>query len=99
MARLRGYFVRQLIGTSAVRRAVGLAAATADAKRSFRADAATAEFAAPPRGGTDGDMSPDELEFTSQGHALLHVLEEVTQHLGQMELTRDVLRAAGTAPG
>ena len=79
----------------------GLIAATAEAKSQFRADAATAEFAAPPRGGMDDDMSPDELEFTSQGHALLHVLEEVTQHLGQMELTRDVLRAAtaGTAPG
>jgi hypothetical protein len=78
----------------------GLTAATAEAKRRFRADAATAEFAAPPRGGMD-DMSPAELEFTSQGHALLHVLEEVTQHLGQMELTRDVLRAAaaGAAPG
>ena len=73
----------------------GLTAATADAKRRFRGDAATAEFAAPPRGGMDDDMSPDELEFSSQGHALLHVLEEVTQHLGQMELTRDVLRAAG----
>jgi hypothetical protein len=79
----------------------GLTAAAADAQRRFRADAATAEFASPPRGGTDDDMSPDELEFTSQGHALLHVLEEVTQHLGQMELTRDVLRAAAaeTAPG
>src|SRR4029077_16812147 len=41
----------------------GLTAATADAKRRFRADAATAEFAAPARGGTDDDMSPDELEF------------------------------------
>ena len=46
-------------------------------------------------------MDRDELETRSQGSALLHVLEEVTQHLGQMELTRDVLRAAaaGTAPG
>jgi hypothetical protein len=79
----------------------GLAAAAADAKRRLRADAATAEFAAPPRGGTDHDMSRRELELTSQGHALLHVLEEVTQHLGQMELTRDVLRAtaAETASG
>ena len=78
----------------------GLIAATAGAKRQFRADAATAAFAAPPRR-TDHSKGPDELEFTSQGHALLHVLEEVTQHLGQMELTRDVLRAtaAGTAPG
>jgi len=77
----------------------GLTAATADAKRKLRADAATAEFAAPARGGPDHGMSAGELEFASQGHALLHVLEEVTQHLGQMELTRDVLRAtaAGTA--
>jgi hypothetical protein len=79
----------------------GLIAATADAKRQFRADAAIAEFAAPPRSGTHHSRGPDELEFTSQGHALLHVLEEVTQHLGQMELTRDVLRATAgrTAPG
>jgi Protein of unknown function (DUF664) len=35
---------------------------------------------------------PDELEFTSQGHALLHVMEEVRQHLGHMEITRDLLR-------
>ena len=79
----------------------GLITATADAKRKFRADAATAEFDAPPRGGRRDSWGPDELEFISQGHALLHVLEEVTQHLGQMELTRDVLRAtaAGSAPG
>jgi hypothetical protein len=36
--------------------------------------------------------APDELEFTSQGHALLHVTEEACQHLGQMEITRDLLR-------
>jgi hypothetical protein len=79
----------------------GLTAATADAKRRFRADAATAEFTAPPRSVSHYRKDADELEFTSQGHALLHVLEEVTQHLGQMELTRDVLRAAaaGTASG
>ena len=35
---------------------------------------------------------PDELEFVSQGHAPLHVMEEVCQHLGQMEITRDLLR-------
>jgi len=79
----------------------GLAAAAADAKRRFRADAATAQFTAPPRSEAHHSMGPGALEFTSQGHALLHVLEEVTQHLGQMELTRDVLRAtvAGTASG
>jgi uncharacterized protein DUF664 len=67
----------------------GLIAATKAAKDTFRADAATADPTAPPRK-QDGD--PDELEHRSQGSALLHVLEEITQHLGQMELTRDVLR-------
>jgi len=69
-----------------------LAAAARQAQSQLRADAATAEFAGPPRGGHAHLKHPDELEFTSQGHALLHVLEEVTQHLGQMELTRDMLR-------
>jgi hypothetical protein len=76
-----------------------LAAASAKAQAQFRADAAAADFAAPPRGGAGHHKDPDELEFTSQGHALLHVLEEVTQHLGQMELTRDILRAGGTGEG
>ena len=76
----------------------GLAAAATTALGRFRADAATADFAAPPRGGEGHRGHPDELEYASQGHALLHVLEEVTQHLGQMELTRDVLRA-GSASG
>jgi hypothetical protein len=60
------------------------------AKRQFRADVATAEPSAPPRGSRSG-MRPDELELLTQGHALLHVLEEVTQHHGQAELTRDIL--------
>jgi Protein of unknown function (DUF664) len=77
----------------------GLAAATRKAQDQFRADAATADFAGPPRGGTGHRKYPDELEYVSQGHALLHVLEEVTQHLGQMELTSDVLRAAGPGEG
>ena len=72
-----------------------LAAAARKALDQFRADAATADLAEPPRGGTGHQKDPGELEFTSQGHALLHVLEELCQHLGQMELTRDVLRAAG----
>ena len=74
-----------------------LAAAARKALDQFRADAATADFAAPPRGGTE-HRKTHELEFTSQGHVLLHVLEEVTQHLGQMEISRDLLRAAGS-PG
>src|SRR5262249_49109875 len=67
----------------------GLIAAAAEAKRRVPAHAAAAD-PAPPRD-TPADMDPAELELVSQGHALLHVLEEVTQHLGQMELTRDLL--------
>jgi Protein of unknown function (DUF664) len=68
----------------------GLVAAAQDAKRQFQADAATADPAAPVRGSRPG-MNPGDLEIASQGHALLHVLEELYQHLGQLELTRDVL--------
>jgi Protein of unknown function (DUF664) len=68
-----------------------LVVATQQVKDTFRADAAAAGPSAPPRGPHPG-MSPDELELLSQGSALLHVLEEVTQHLGQMELTRDILQ-------
>ena len=68
-----------------------LVVATQQAKETFRADVATADPGAPPRG-LHPDKGPLELETQSQGSALLHVLEEVTQHLGQMELTRDVLR-------
>jgi hypothetical protein len=74
-----------------------LATAAQKAMDQFRADAATAEFAAPPRGGYEHRRHPGELDFVSQGHTLLHVLEEVYQHLGQLELTRDVLRAAGNS--
>jgi hypothetical protein len=72
-----------------------LVQAAQQAKDAFRADAAAADPGAPPRG-THPGKGADELERASQGSALLHVLEEVTQHLGQMELTRDVLRAAAS---
>lgn len=69
----------------------GLVSAAGEARDRFRVSAALAEPGAPPRG-THAGMQPDELEVRTQGHALLHVLEEVTQHLGQLELTRDLLR-------
>src|SRR5215470_242127 len=47
-----------------------LAAAAPEGLDQFRADAATADFAGPPRGGTGHQKHPGELEFTSQGHAL-----------------------------
>jgi hypothetical protein len=68
-----------------------LIASAQQAQRRFRADLVTADPRARPRGGHPR-TGPDELELTSQGHALLHVMEEVCQHLGQMELTRDLLR-------
>lgn len=75
-----------------------LAAAAQEAKRRFRADLTTADPAAPPRSGHP-TKGPAELEMTSQGHALLHVMEELCQHLGHAEITRDLLRveAAGGA--
>lgn len=69
-----------------------LAAAAQEAKRRFRADLATADPAAPPRG-THPTAGPGDLDMTSQGHALLHVMEELCQHLGHAEITRDLLRA------
>ena len=33
-------------------------------------------------------------EYATQGEVLLHVYEELAQHRGQMEVTRDVVRAA-----
>ena len=68
-----------------------LVVATQQAKDTFRVDAAGADPSAPPPGSHPG-KGPAELELLSQGSALLHVLEEVTQHLGHMELTRDMLR-------
>ena len=39
------------------------------------------------------------ISYATQGEVLLHVYEELAQHLGQLEVTRDVLlaRSAGTA--
>jgi len=61
------------------------------AQRRFRVDIMFADPEAKPPG-THPTTQPDELELTTQGHALLHVMEEVCQHLGQMEITRDLLR-------
>jgi len=71
-------------------------AAVQAAKREFAADLAAAEPAAalrrPPLASTwDGPRLP------TQGHALLHILEELAQHHGQAELTRDLLLASQPA--
>jgi len=75
----------------------GLIAAAQAAQRRFRADIVTADPKARPRG-DHPTTAPDELELVSQGHALLHVMEEVCQHLGQMEVTRDLLRQPSARP-
>jgi hypothetical protein len=58
-------------------------------------DAAVAEPFAPPRGFVRPEDAALPLGRT-QGGALLHVYEELAQHLGQMQVTRDVL-VAGVA--
>jgi hypothetical protein len=65
---------------------------TAAARRQLEEDISALEPAAPPR----NPPHPRDLDLpfgTTQGGVLLHIMEELTQHLGQMELTRDVLVA------
>jgi len=62
------------------------------AKRRLHEDVAQAEPSAPLR----DEPSPayrDDAAGLTQGGALQHVYEELAQHLGQLELTRDVLTA------
>jgi hypothetical protein len=63
---------------------------TRDARRRLAADLSTIEPLAPPRGAPDPDDANLPIGRT-QGGVVLHILEELLQHLGQMELTRDVL--------
>lgn len=55
-------------------------------------DLAALDASAPPRG-TD-DLDPDDADLPlgrTQGGALIHIYEELAQHRGQMEVTRDIL--------
>jgi len=63
------------------------------ARVQLAADLAGLDPTAPPRGDVDDDDAAIPLG-RSQGGAVLHILEELTQHLGQMEMTRDVLVAS-----
>jgi len=60
------------------------------ARGQFAIDVAGAEPSAPPR---NSPASYPDLATSSQGAVLLHVYEELAQHRGQMEITRDILRA------
>ena len=66
---------------------------TWQARRQLDADIADMEPLAPPR----GTPEPEDAELPlarTQGGVLIHVYEELAQHRGQVEVTRDVLRAA-----
>jgi hypothetical protein len=69
-----------------------LVSRAAKAQQQLHADIAKARPSDPVRGRLNRDWLPADREFTQQA-ALLHVLEELCQHHGHMELTRDILRA------
>jgi hypothetical protein len=63
----------------------------AGSKSQLRRDVIAAQWVSPPAGPVDDDDAATPLGQT-QGGVLLHVFEELAQHLGHMELTRDLLR-------
>ncbi len=65
---------------------------TERARRQLRADVAALDPFGPPCGDPHAEDATLPLART-QGGALLHIYEELAQHRGQMEITRDVLRA------
>lgn len=65
----------------------------ARARQQLRADVATADPSAPPRVTPElGDADP--ALGKTQGGALMHIYEELAQHRGHMEITRDLVTAA-----
>jgi hypothetical protein len=69
-----------------------LAGLAASARRQLADDLATLSPPDPPRGRLDPEDAATPLGRT-QGGVALHVYEELAQHYGQMQLTRDVLLA------
>jgi hypothetical protein len=65
---------------------------TRQARRQLGSDIADLEPHAPPRGTPEPEDADLPLART-QGGVLVHIYEELAQHRGQMEVTRDVLRA------
>ncbi|MEO7270174.1 MAG: DUF664 domain-containing protein [Knoellia sp.] len=55
-------------------------------------DAHAADSGAPP---VNPPTGRDRTAYATQGAVLLHVHEELAQHLGHLEVTRDVLLASG----
>lgn len=75
-------------------RVADLLATVAAARTRLHDDVHGATFEGPLRHETGHRL---EHRIATQGAALLHVLEELAQHHGQMELTRDLLRAQAGA--
>jgi hypothetical protein len=71
-------------------RVADLAAQAGQVRERFAADIATLDPAAAPRRPLRGRQ---DATRRTQGGALVHIYEELSQHLGQMEITRDLLRA------
>lgn len=68
------------------------------ARQQLQADLAALEPFSAPRGTPDPGDAQLPLART-QGGALMHIYEELAQHRGQMEITRDVLLAHQRAAG
>jgi hypothetical protein len=69
----------------------------AAARAQLRADLATMEPSDPPRTPPD----PEDVDLPvgrTQAGVALHIYEELSQHLGQLEVTRDVLLAGPASP-
>jgi hypothetical protein len=71
-----------------------LIARTAMARRQLEADLSELDSMARPSG--PGPSDDHEAPYhRAKGAVLLHIVEELFQHLGQMEISRDILRAGG----
>jgi hypothetical protein len=62
----------------------------AEARAAMAEAVAQGDGLGPNRGAVPGGYEHTPIG-TSRGIALLHVYEELVQHLGQMEITRDIL--------
>ncbi len=70
----------------------GLVRRTEQARRRLREDIVGLDAAATPVNVWHDPADPERVPYAeTKGAVLLHVLEELYQHLGQMELTRDAV--------
>ena len=68
------------------------------AGRQLGIDVAELDADAPPRSAPQGETI-DTPYGRTQGGVAMHIYEELSQHLGHMELTRDIIVAGRTASG